>query len=410
MTTAAQRPSNDGGTDGDMGQPVPRKVKEKNPEFGEEKFTTLLVDGSNILELSCKAVEEYNSRGISCGGVGQFLLQLRMMLAKGSFRHVYVFWDGENSGQLRYNLYSDYKVNRDKDYEEEGLSDYMKAVNARVRSMTSYFKEKDVARNGGKPKRQREDKEDFFRQREVVMELLEEIFVRQCVCDMTEADDFIGYYVTHKKPNERIVIMSNDRDLTQLISEDVIVYVQSMKKFLTVKNHREEMGYHYGNVLLKKMICGDASDNIKGVKGVGEKTLFDNFPGFIDRKMTLQEVIDGARELNERRVEEKKKPLVWARNLAEGVTDGVQGEKLYDINRKIIDLSHPLMTTEAVELIDSMMHQPLDPDGRSFENAYRIMCEKGPDEFRSTDRFAGFFNGFSQIRQNEMNFSAGKFS
>ena len=32
---------------------------------------------------------------------------------------------------------------------------------------------------------------------------LEELFVRQCMCDKTEADDFIGYYVTHKKSNER---------------------------------------------------------------------------------------------------------------------------------------------------------------------------------------------------------------
>ena len=42
--------------------------------------------------------------------------------------------------------------------------------------------------------------------------------------------------------------MSNDRDLTQLISEDVIVYIQQLKKFITTKNHLEEMGYDYRNV------------------------------------------------------------------------------------------------------------------------------------------------------------------
>ena len=97
------------------------------------------------------------------------------------------------------------------------------------------------------------------------MEMLEEVFIRQCVCDKTEADDFIGYYVSHKKPNEKIVIVSNDRDLTQLIAEDVIVYVQSMKSFINTKNHTDIMGYNYQNVVLKKMLCGDVSDNIKSL-------------------------------------------------------------------------------------------------------------------------------------------------
>ena len=62
--------------------------------------------------------------------------------------------------------------------------------------------------------------------------------------------------------NEKIVIVSNDRDLTQLIAEDVIVYVQSMKRFINTKNHTEIMGYNYNNVVLKKVLCGDSSDNI----------------------------------------------------------------------------------------------------------------------------------------------------
>lgn len=400
-----------------MPQPVPRKVKERNPEFGQDKYTTLLIDGSNILELSCKAVKETSSAGLEVGGLFEFLLQLKLMLQKGNFRHVYVFWDGENSGQLRYNLYSGYKANRDKDFDEAGLSDYMKEVNARVRNMQRYFNSKkqraagQVGEDGlTNEERRRIEKESFFKQRDTVMECLEEMFVRQCLCDMTEADDFIGYYVTHKEPGERIVIMSNDRDLTQLISEDVIVYVQSLKQFLTAKNHRELMGYDYRNVLLKKIICGDASDNIKGVKGVGEKTLFDNFPEIKDRKVELMEVVRKADFINVERVRKKMKPLKWAENLANGVTDGMQGDKLFDINRKIIDLKNPLMTDEAVETISGMMHQPLDPTDRTVENLYKILCEKGPDQFKDENRFASFFSDFSQIRQNEMKFSSKNFA
>lgn len=383
-----------------MAQPLPKKIQEQHPDIATEKYTTLLVDGSNVLELSMRGCKQTSSNGEEVGGIFQFLLQLKIMLQKGNFRHVYVFWDGDNSGELRYRLNSDYKANRDKNYDEEELSDYMKEVNARIKSMQKYFSKK----SGSTPKED-DDKELFYRQRDVVMECLEELFVRQCVCELTEADDFIGYYVAHKEPNERIVIMSNDRDLTQLISDDVIVYVQSMKKFINTKNHRAEMGYSHENVLLKKMLCGDVSDNIKGVKGLGEKTLFTNFPEICERKVTLDEVLTKARAINEQRAEEKKKPLVWANNVINGVTDGAQGERLYEINRKIIDLKNPLMTGEAKELLDSMMHTPLDPEGRDFSNLYSIVVKTGLDELRDERHFAGFFSEFNNLVKNEKNFA-----
>lgn len=382
-----------------MAQPIPNKLKEARPDLSEPKYTTLLVDGSNVLKLSMSACKQTSSNGKEVGGIFQFLLQLKIMLQKGNFRHVYVFWDGENSGELRYRLNSDYKANRDKNYDEEELSDYMKEVNARIKSMQNYFK----AKNGNKQSSDEKDndKELFHEQREVIMQCLEEMSVRQCVCELTEADDFIGYYVTHKEPNERIVIMSNDRDLTQLIADDVIVYLQSKKMFLTVKNHIKETGYCHENVLLKKILCGDVSDNIKGVKGLGEKTLFTNFPEIRERKVTLEEVIRKAKDINEARVAEKKKPLVWATNVANGITDGAQGERLYEINDKIINLRRPLMTAESMELLDSIMHEPLDPEGRSYANLYNIICEAGVDELRDERKFSSFFSEFKNLSTNE---------
>lgn len=385
-----------------MVQPLPKKIRESNPSIGGNKYTTLLVDGSNILELSMRGCRQTSSNGKEVGGIFQFLLQLKIMLQKGNFRHVYVFWDGENSGELRYRLNSDYKANRDKHFDDAELSDYMKAVNERIRSMENYFRSK----NGKKLERKNDgDKKLFYEQRDVVMSCMEELFIRQCVCDLTEADDFIGYYVSHKEPNERVVIMSNDRDITQLISDDVIVYIQSMKKFITAKNHRQEMGYSHENVLIKKILCGDSSDNIKGVKGFGEKTLLTNFPEIAQRKVTLPEVISKARKINEERVSSNKKPLVWAENVVNGVTDGAQGDKLYEINERIIDLHNPLMTEEAKELLDSMMTEPIDPDGRSFENLYDILCDAGIDELRDPSHFGSFFSEFKNVVDNEKKYA-----
>ena len=152
------------------------------------------------------------------------------------------------------------------------------------------------------------------------------------------------------------------------------------------------------------MLCGDSSDNIKGVRGIGEKTLFTNFPEIRTRKVTLQEVIKKAADINEARASEKKKPLVWANNIVNGVTDGAQGDKLYEINRKIIDLSDPLMTKESKELLDTMMHQPMDPEGRTFANLYKIVCDIGIDEWRDEGHFSNFFNDFNKIVNNEKKF------
>lgn len=378
-----------------MKQPVPSKHKDKV----HNTFNTLLIDGSNLLEVSSRGDDRLSGTGKPTGGIFQFFLQLKMLLRKGNFRYVYVFWDGNQSGLLRYKLNSDYKANRDKEFEdEEELSDYMKAVNAKINGMKQYFsKKKDPA----KLAQIKKQKEIFHWQREVIIDCLEELFVRQCMCDKTEADDFIGYYVTHKKSNERIVICSNDMDLTQLIAEDVIVYVQSLKDFLTVKNYTKIEGINYQNVVLKKVLCGDTSDNIKGIKGFGEKTLLNNFDEITKRKVTLNEIIEKAKNINEERAKLKKKPLKWAENIVNRVTDGVQGNEIYEINEKIIDLKKPLMTDEAVEMIENIMYTPIDPEDRTLENLYRILLENDVEDLRDETKFSNFFNEFLYLIDKE---------
>jgi 5'-3' exonuclease len=380
-----------------MRQPIPKRILESKPELAKVPYNTLLIDGSNLMEVCWAASDEVSSNGKRTGGIYQFLFQVRALLERGHYKHCYCLFDGDSSGQLRYERYPMYKANRDKTFSDDNLSDYMKEVNARIRSMQQKLYKK--------PKRTESEKENFFWQRDVVIRCLEELFVRVVCCDKTEADDFIGYYVSHKEPNERIVICSNDRDLTQLISADVIVYIQSMHEFINTRNHTEKLGYDYRNVKLKKVICGDTSDNIKGIKGVGEKTLFENFPEIREREVTLEEVVGKARRLNEERVEEKKKPLKWAENIVNAVTDGCQGDRVYEVNDEIIDLKNPLMTEESKELIESYMGSPMDPDGRSFANLYGILMEAGVDSFRDESRFGNFFNIFNYLIDSEKKFA-----
>ena len=93
--------------------------------------------------------------------------------------------------------------------------------------------------------------------------------------------------------------------------------------------------------------------------------------------------------------------MKWAENIVNGTTDGIQGDKLYEINEKIIDLKHPLMTDESVELMESFMYAPMDMEGRSMENLYRILLENEIDDLKDEGAFANFFTEFKYLIDKE---------
>lgn len=369
-----------------MSQPIPKHIKENNI-ISEKTFNTLLIDGNNLLEISYNGDKRVNEDGEHIGGIFQFLLKVKILLSKYNFNYVYVFWDGEKSGQLRYNIYPEYKANRGKIY--DSTSEYYRKIDEYCKRINKYSKKE-------------EDKEEFIKEKEFLMMALEELFIRQVSDSESEGDDLISYYVLNKKKNERIVIMSEDRDLTQLISSDVIIYLPIEKDFLTIKNFEKYNDVYYENVLLKKIICGDSSDNIKGIKGVGEGILIKNFPDIKKRKMTIDEIVDFARKINEERISNKKKPLKWAENIVNKITDGIQGEKIYEINEKIINLKRPLMSNTAVESMDEIMYAPLDPDNRSMENLYNMVLSKKIVDLIDADKFSNFFIDFKFLSEKEI--------
>lgn len=378
-------------------QPIPKKVKEANPDAAEPRFNTLLLDMNSIMKI-CLVDKRLSSNGVDYGMIFQTLLQIKLALRLMPFEFVYAFYDGEQSGIMRYDILPSYKANRDKHFtkrrDDTEYNRYMDAFCAKVMAKSRNRKEQRTS--GGET-----DDERFERERLVIMECLENLFIRNIYEDYVEGDDLIAYYVLHKKPKEHAVIMTSDRDLTQLISDTVSVYIPKIKKLITPENHREVMGYSHENVLLKKIICGDPSDNIKGVKGVGEKTLMDNFPDFRNRAMTIDEIIEGAKKINENRERQKKPHLKWADNLAYGVTDGEQGNDLYRINRRLMDLGRPMLTSDAVDTMEAFMYAPMDPEGRTYENLYKALSDSGAEDLLNEDEFSRFFSDFTAIAEKE---------
>ena len=76
-----------------MAQPVRKKIQEEHGELiSEQPIYTLLVDGNSLLFFSFKD-EKVNIDNMHYGGIFQFMLQLKNMIAKHDFDYVYVFFD-----------------------------------------------------------------------------------------------------------------------------------------------------------------------------------------------------------------------------------------------------------------------------------------------------------------------------
>lgn len=374
-----------------MKQAIKKKIKEVHNINDEPIIRTLLVDGNNLMKISL-VDKRVNSKNEEYGMIFQFLWQLNKLLSRSDYNFVYVMFDGEKSGQLRYEYYKDYKANRDKNYDDGTKTAYDKAMEDYCRKVIAYSKSKKQ-----EIKRGETEEESFERQKMILQQCLEEVFVRQVECENVEGDDLIAYYIKNKKPNEKIVILSGDRDLTQLINDDVCVYIPSLKKYISPQNHLKEIGYTHENVLIKKIMCGDSSDNIKGIKGLGEKTFFDLFPKAREEKYSLERIMEESQLLIEERKKEKKKPLVVTENIVNKVTNGCQGVNIYEINDKIINLSNPLLTEDAINEMKSIMYSPLDPKGRDFKNLYMIIQENEMIDMLNEDKFGHLFSAFHKL-------------
>ena len=383
-----------------MKQVVRKKRAEANDVQIEKNIYTLLVDGNSLLKLSL-VDKRMNNKGEEYGAIFLFLRILGNLLLKKDFNYCVVCYDGYNSGSLRYNIYKDYKANRDKHYElAGGMTDYDKAINDYVKKVLNYSKA-----NKKEVKRIETDDELFQRQREILQNILENLYVRQFIYDDVEGDDLIAYYVKNKLPNEKVVIVSGDRDLTQLISDDVCQYIPSLKKFVTSDNSVDILGMTHENILVKKIICGDASDNIKGIKGMGEQTLLKLFPEMKTEKTSLEAIVARSKELLSERKEQKKKPLKSLENIINGVTDGAQGKDIYEINKKIIDLSEPLLTEEALNGLKEEMYAPLSDDDRDIKNIYEIIEENERSDMLDEKKFGSLFGMYERIIKSEKEYA-----
>ena len=321
---------------------------------------TLLVDGNNLFKIGFHGVRDLYSNGDHLGGIYHFINILRRFLEEHDHDKVVVFWDSNSS--IRKSIYPQYKANRRQDMNEDKYQSYLNQLSR-------------------------------------VKEYLEEIFVRQVEMINNEADDLIAYYCK-VATNEEIIIFSADKDLTQLITENISIYSPISKQYFkngdNIIINKVEIP-HY-NVLLCKIFTGDKSDNIDGIEGLGEKTLIKYFPQVQEKPCTIEELLDIARNIPQ------KKPIKTLSNILTGKTKStILGEEFYNTNKQIVDLSNPLITDDGKTLVEQIYTDTIDPTNRGYKNLMRMMMEDGLFKYlpKDDEAWVNFLTPFTKLIRKE---------
>ena len=205
--------------------------------IGDKMKKIILVDGNNLLFRSYYATAYSgslmkNSKGFPTNALYGFTNMMNKIIKEENPEYIAVAFDiGKNFRREKYDFYKDGR---------------------------------------------KETPEDLIRQMPLARKILEGMGVPYFELAPYEADDIIGTLARMVEEDEEFhgTIISSDRDLLQLISEQLDMKLLKQKGFIKYNptTFYEEYKLEPIKIIDLKALAGDASDNIPGVKGIGEKT------------------------------------------------------------------------------------------------------------------------------------------
>jgi DNA polymerase-1 len=242
-----------------------KEIDREHNDFGDlqRNSKTLVIDGLNTFIRSWSTAPNLNENGDHIGGIVGTLKSIGYAIRTINPTRVVIVFDGKGGSQSRKDIYSGYKSERGKNKIK------MRLNRAASLEMTP-----------------EEESASMKRQMTALGELLSVLPVTIMIYDGIEADDVMAYIATQlKKENEKVVIMSSDKDFIQLVNKDVSVYSPSKKKIYNIPEVIEEFGIHPHNFINFRIIDGDKSDNVGGITGLGLKTILKAFPILADEEV-----------------------------------------------------------------------------------------------------------------------------
>ena len=304
-------------------------------EHGEELPQSeryLLIDGLNLFFRNFSAINAVNSNGVHIGGLGGFFRSLGALIRTIQPTQVYMVFDGVGSSNIRKNIIPEYKSNRN----------------------TSRITKHELFDN------LEEEDDSKINQIVRIIQYLKTLPVKTVSLPTVEADDIIAYLSSTlpTKPEDRVFIVSSDKDYLQLISDKVIVYRPIEKEYYTTDTVKEKFNVTPHNFLLYKLLMGDNSDGVTGIKGLGAKGLFKRFPELATQDLSFDDLINLAET-------KLKEHIIYARVL--------HNIPLLEDKYRVMDLSNPMMDDKDKMFIDKFVENaPLN----FFPDTFVEMCNE----------------------------------
>ena len=257
------------------------KYKELKEEISEPKVRkpndhVLLIDGLNTFIRAFSVNPSLNEDGSHVGGLVGFLKSVRFTVNKFKPTRCIIIFDGKGGSKPRQKIYSQYKAGR------------------KVRSRLN--------RNVDWATTPQDEQESMRLQIGRLIEYLEHLPLTLLALDKLEADDIISYVTNVTLKDSKITIMSTDKDFLQLVSPRVKLYSPTKKITYNRELVKKEFGIYPQNMLTCRVIDGDKSDGIPGIRGIGIKTLIKEFPELTeDKKFDVKKLMNSA-NLKETRI------------------------------------------------------------------------------------------------------------
>jgi 5'-3' exonuclease len=202
-----------------------------------------------------------STNGAQMGGAVGFVKTMRGIIDLLQPKRVIVAWEGGGSARRRA-LYSEYKQNR------------------RPLKLNRFYGD-DLP----------DSDENRIEQNLILVKLLQELPVNQIYVEDAEGDDVIAYLCRNRLRDDKKIIVSADRDYYQLLDDTTSIYTPD-RKWVSRPEVVRRFGVSATNFAVAKAICGDPSDNVPGVEGVGFKRLSKKFPMLIEEaEHLLDEVL-----------------------------------------------------------------------------------------------------------------------
>ncbi len=280
----------------------------------------LLIDGLNLFFRNFAMMNMVNPDGVHVGGLGGFFRSLGALIRQIDPTQVYDVFDGAGSANNRKNIIPKYKSGRD------------------LQRITNWDAFDDL-----------DDEHDAKVDQMVrIIQYLKTLPVKTCSIDKVEADDIIAYFskIIPQKPEDKVFIVSSDKDFIQLVNENVIVYRPMEKEYYTEQTVIDKYKMSPKNFILHKTLLGDNSDKIKGVKGLGEKGLYKKFPELMERDMTLEDIYSICES-------KFKDHVVYARV--------IQNIDELEKNYKVMDLDNPMISKDDEKYLNEVVNSEIPP-------------------------------------------------